>query len=85
MNNFFARTDQTNPSVYKKSKLMAAAFLVTFALTESAISWDIIMSLDPQWYSTLFGWYNFASYGCAAWGMSILLVLFLKSLGYLKR
>jgi hypothetical protein len=85
MNNFFARTDQTDPAVYKRSKLLCAAFIVIFALTESAISWDMIMSLDPHWYSTLFGWYNFASYGCAAWAMTILIVIFLKSKGYIQR
>lgn len=85
MNKFFARTDQTDPKVYKQSKLLAAAFIVMFALTESAASWDLIMSLDPHWYSTLFGWYNFASYGCAAWAMTILLVIYLKSLGYLPK
>lgn len=85
MNKFFARTDQTDPKVYKNSKLLAAAFIVMFALTESAASWDYIMSLDPHWYSTLFGWYNFASYGCAAWAMTILLVIYLKSLGYLPK
>lgn len=85
LNNFFARTDQTNPSTYKKSKLLSALFIVIFAVTESAISWDVIMSIDPHWYSTLFGWYNFASYGCAAWAMTILLVLYLKSKGYLEQ
>jgi len=85
MNSFFARTDQTDPKVYKKSKLLSAAFIVVFAVTESAVSWDMIMSIDPHWYSTLFGWYNFASYGCAAWAMTIILVLFLKSKGYLEQ
>ena len=85
MNNFFARTDQTDPKVYKRAKILCAAFIVVFALTESAISWDMIMSLDTGWYSTLFGWYNFASYGCAAWAMTILLVIFLKLQGYLGR
>ncbi|MFN8322927.1 MAG: hypothetical protein U0T74_09740 [Chitinophagales bacterium] len=85
MNKFFARTDQTDPKVYKQSKLVAAAFIVIFAVTESSASWDYIMSLDPRWYSTLFGWYNFASYGCAAWGMTILLVIYLKSKGYLPK
>src|ERR1019366_5783828 len=85
MNSFFARTDQTDPKVYKRSKLLCAAFIVIFAVSESAISWDMIMSLDPQWYSTLFGWYNFASYGCAAWAMTILIVIFLKSKGYIQR
>lgn len=85
LNNFFARTDQTDPKVYKRSKVLCAAFIVVFAISESAISWDAIMSLDTGWYSTLFGWYNFASYGCAAWAMAILMVIFLKSKGYLER
>ena len=84
MNTFFARTDQTDPKVYKRSKILCAAFIVAFAVSESAISWDMIMSLDTGWYSTMFGWYNFASYGCAAWAMTILLVIFLKSRGYIK-
>ena len=25
------------------------------------MSWDWIMSVDPHWFSTLFGWYVFAS------------------------
>jgi hypothetical protein len=85
LNNFFARTDQTDPKVYKRSKLLCAGFIVFFAVTESAISWDMIMSLDTGWYSTLFGWYNFASYGCAAWAMTILIVIFLKSKGYIQQ
>ena len=85
MNNFFGRTDQTNPATYKKSKLLSALFIVIFAVTESAVSWDVVMSIDPHWYSTLFGWYNFASYGCAAWAMTILLVLYLKGKGYLEQ
>lgn len=85
LNNFFARTDQTDPKVYKRAKILCAAFIVVFALTESAVSWDMIMSLDTGWYSTLFGWYNFASYGCGAWAMTILLVIYLKSQGYLTR
>lgn len=85
MNKFFGRTDQTDPKVYKKAKLISAAFIVTFAVTESAASWDYIMCVNSHWYSTLFGWYNFASYGCAAWAMTILLVIYLKSKGYMSR
>jgi hypothetical protein len=43
------------------------------------------MGTDPHWYSTLFGWYNFASYGCAAFAFTILLIVYLKSKGYLPQ
>lgn len=77
--------DITDKRTYKISKLLSAAWIVVFALTESAVSWDMIMSIDPHWYSTLFGWYNFASYGCAAFAFTILLTIYLKSKGYLAQ
>jgi hypothetical protein len=73
------------PTAYKRSKLMAAMWIVIFAVTESFVSWDLIMSEDPHWYSTLFGWYNFASYGCAAFAFTILLLIYVKSKGYLPQ
>lgn len=85
MNKFFGDDNQRDAKKYKNSKLLAALFIVIFAVTESAVSWDMVMSQDPHWYSTLFGWYNFASYGCAGWAMSILLIIFLKSKGYLTQ
>jgi hypothetical protein len=82
---FFGREDLADPKVYKKSKLLAAAYIVVFAVTESFVSWDMIMSIDPHWYSTLFGWYNFASYGCAGFAFTILLIIYLKSKGHLNQ
>ena len=46
----------------KKNYKAAATFLVFFIVSESIMSWDWIMSVDPHWYSTLFGWYVFASF-----------------------
>jgi hypothetical protein len=77
--------NSNDPVVYKRSKLMAAMWIVIFAVTESFVSWDLVMSTDPHWYSTLFGWYNFASYGCAAFAFTILLIIYLKSKGYLPQ
>ena len=73
------------PTVYKRSKLMAALWIVIFAVSESFVSWDLIMGTDAHWYSTLFGWYNFASYGCAAFAFTILLIIYLKTKGYLPQ
>jgi hypothetical protein len=42
---------------YKKNFNISAGFLVFFIVTESIMSWDWIMSIDPHWFSTLFGWY----------------------------
>lgn len=69
---------------YQRSKYIAALFILVFAVTSSTGSWDIIMSIDTHWYSTLFGWYNLASYVCGGIAATILIVVYLKSQGYLK-
>lgn len=70
---------------YKRNKLLAAVFLVIFAVTSSTAAWDFIMTIDPHWYSTLFGWYNFASCTVAGIALLTLVVIFLKSNGYLQK
>jgi hypothetical protein len=46
-----------------------------FAITLTYASFDLLMSLDPHWYSTIFGVYFFA--GCAVGGFSINLLAIL--------
>lgn len=70
--------------LYKRLKFAAAVFLFIFAITSSTQSWHVIMSIDAHWYSTLFGWYNFASYMCAAFAFMILIIVYLKARGYLN-
>jgi hypothetical protein len=69
---------------FKKTFRISAAFLVFFIYTESMMSWDWIMSVDPHWFSTLFGWYVFA--GMAVCGITVIafISLYLKSRGYLE-
>jgi hypothetical protein len=47
---------------FHKSINVAALFLVLFAVTSSMSAWDWVMSIDTHWYSTMFGWYVFASW-----------------------
>jgi hypothetical protein len=68
---------------YSRTKVLSAVFLLIFGVSSSVLSWYVIMSLDPHWYSTLFGWYNLASYACAGFAMMILIIVGLKQTGYL--
>lgn len=78
------KEDEASPlSVYQNSKYISAVFILVFAVTSSVGSWLFVMSIDPHWYSTLFGWYNFASYMCASQSFLILILLYLKSRDYL--
>ncbi len=42
-----------------RNRKLSAAFLVVFAFTFTLASMDWIMSLQPHWFSTIFGIYNF--------------------------
>lgn len=62
----------------------AAIFLVFFGYSSSVAAWDWVMSIDPHWFSTMFGWYVFASWWVAGLAMITLVVANLKDAGYLK-
>lgn len=82
--NSLAQDEATDNLFYKKNFKASAAFLVFFIITESMMSWDWIMSVDPHWYSTLFGWYVFASFVVSAVTVIALVTLYLKSKGYME-
>ncbi len=82
--NCLAQDEANDNSFYKKNFKMSAAFLVFFIVSESIMSWDWIMSLDPHWFSTLFGWYVFASFFVSGITTIQLVTIYLKSKGYLE-
>jgi hypothetical protein len=82
--NCLAQDESNDNTFYKKNFKMSAAFLVFFIVTESIMSWDWIMSVDPHWFSTLFGWYVFASFFVSGITVISMVTLYLKSKGYLE-
>ncbi len=58
---------------------LSAAFLVIFAITFWLASYDWVMSLEPDWYSTIFGVYNFAGLFVSGLAMITLLLLWLRN------
>ncbi len=69
---------------YVKSKKIAMTFLFVFGISSSTAMWHWFMSLDPHWFSTLYGWYCFISMFVASLAVMNLTVIYLKSQGYLK-
>lgn len=63
---------------------ISAPGIPLFALSISFAGFDWLMSLDPHWFSTMFGVYFFAMFFQAFWPVMILLVLFLHGRGILK-
>ena len=63
------------------NRRLSIAFLVVFAVTFSLASFDWVMSLEPAWYSTIFGVYNFAGLFTAALSAVILVAIWLERAG----
>ncbi|MBF4514709.1 quinol:cytochrome C oxidoreductase [Flavobacterium sp. ANB] len=82
--NCLAQDDANDDLNYKKNFKLSAGFLVFFIVSESIMSWDWIMSFDPHWFSTLFGWYVFASFFVSGITTIALVTIYLKSKGYLE-
>jgi hypothetical protein len=83
--NSIAQDSASDNAPYKRNFKLAAFFLVFFIVSESMMSWDWIMSVDPHWYSTLFGWYVFASLFVSGITVIAMTTLYLKSKGYLEQ
>ena len=79
-----AQDTANDDSNFKKNFRISAVFLVFFLVSESMMSWDWIMSVDPHWFSTLFGWYVFASMFVSGITVIALITIYLKSRGYLE-
>jgi hypothetical protein len=67
-----------------KNLKLSVIFLVVFALTYSLFSVDLLMSVDPHWFSTIFGVYAFAGLFQAGLAMMIIFLINMIRSGYLK-
>ncbi len=67
----------------KRNVKIAAAFLLFFAISYTLTSFDQMMSLEPHWFSTIFGIYCFAGLFFSALAVISIIVVLLKKGGYL--
>ena len=78
--------EDMNPSTkyWHNNQVLSTVFLIFFGVSSSIAAWDWVMSIDTHWFSTMFGWYVFASWWVTGLAMITLIVAFLKDAGYLK-
>ncbi len=69
---------------YHKMVKYSTIFIVFFAITSSTSAWDWTLSIDTHWFSTMYGWYNFASWFVSGLAAITLLVVLLRENGYIK-
>jgi len=78
------RQDQTkDPAFSVSAKRFAPVFMVIFALSITLVAFDWISSLEPEWYSDIFGVYIFAGTFLAGLAASSLALLYLMDRGRL--
>ncbi|MGI9544287.1 MAG: quinol:cytochrome C oxidoreductase [Cyclobacteriaceae bacterium] len=69
---------------WKRLVKLSAIFIVFWAVSSSMSAWDWILSIDTHWFSTMIGWYVFASWWVTGLAVITLMVIFLKQKGYLS-
>ena len=67
-----------------KNVPLSIAFLLVFALSYSLFSVDTLMSLQPHWFSTIWGVYNFAGLFQSFLAMLIVFVVYSMKKGWLR-
>jgi hypothetical protein len=66
------------------NKSWAPLFLILFGISFTMVSFDQLMSLDPHWFSTMFGVYNFAGMLYTTFALTAVLSIYLKRKGALE-
>ena len=67
-----------------RMQTLSAPSLILLGLTLTFGAFDLIMSLDPHWYSTIFGVYLFAGSVVNALAALILVLMLMQRWGYLQ-
>jgi len=71
-------------SSYRKSFKYSCIFLVIYGFTTPVFAFDTIMSLEAHWFSTMFGWYNFAAMWVSSLAAIAVVIILLKKAGYMN-
>lgn len=82
--NSIAQDTSGDVSYTLKNRKLAPIFLILFALSFTVVSFDQIMSLDPHWFSTIFGVYCFAGLFYSNLAATCLLTIYFKRKGLLE-
>lgn len=71
-------------AILDKMKITSALFVIFFAISYTLFAVDWIKSLEPHWFSTIFGVYIFAGTMVSSITVMMLIFIFLKSQGYMQ-
>ncbi len=79
------REDQISGiQMHDKSIKYSAIFLVIFGFSSAVFAFEVIMSLEAHWFSTMFAWYNFAALWVSGLSAITLTLILLREKGYFQ-
>jgi hypothetical protein len=84
LRNSFKQDLSGDISLSQKNFKRSAVIMVLFGLTTSFAGFDLLMSLEPHWFSTIFGVYFFAGLFQSGLAMLLILTFLLVKSGALK-
>lgn len=84
LNNSTAQDQSGDPQLTVRMRRMAAPGIILFALTTTFAAFDLIMSLTPHWFSTIFGVYYFAGAMIAIFATLALMFMLIQQAGKLQ-
>lgn len=73
----FEQDRTQDPAFSVRAKKFAPVYLIVFGFTITLVAFDWLSSLEPEWYSDIFGVYLFAGTFLSALGASTLVILHL--------
>ena len=73
-----------DPSLTRRMEKLSAPGMILFALSINFAAFDLLMSLDPHWFSTIFGVYYFAASVVAFFAVMPKILVALQTQGLLK-
>jgi hypothetical protein len=82
--NSIAQDTSKDAKLTLRNRRLSPAFMIIFGLSFTVISFDLMMSLEPKWYSTMFGVYCFAGLFYSSLALTCLVTLYLRSKGKLE-
>ena len=82
LKNSYQQDDDADIKYTRRNVRNSAIFILIGAYTVCLASFDLLMSLQPHWYSTIFGFLNIAGIFLSSLAMIAILIILLRKIGY---
>jgi len=84
ISNSFKQDKSGDPKITLRNQSVSAVLMILFALSVCGAGFDLLMSLEPHWFSTIYGIFYFATFFQAGWASAYLITYSLHRGGFLE-